>query len=145
MKVILLASFPVSLSVLDKLLKNNNLHAVCFNELELQNSNQNYLNLVQKEGIQTYIINKENISNEFKDWLQHQSPDLVLVCGFSSKIPKKLLDIPTYGFLNIHFGGLPENRGPEPLFRSIKKGLKQTAISIHQMDEDWDTGILEKS
>ncbi len=140
MKVILLASFPVSLSVFDQLSKNNHLHAVCFEELALHNSNQDYLNLIQKEGIPTYIVNKENISKEFKNWLQDQSPDLVLVCGFSSKIPKELLDIPTYGFLNIHFGSLPENRGPDPLFRSIKKGLKQTAISIHQMDEGWDNG-----
>ncbi|MFD2563997.1 methionyl-tRNA formyltransferase [Aquimarina rubra] len=90
----------------------------------------------------TYLINKQNIQAGFKTWLENKTPDLVLVCGFSIKIPKEVLTIPTYGFLNVHFGKLPENRGPDPLFWSIKQGQKQTAITIHQMDTDWDTGKI---
>ncbi|WP_299432677.1 formyltransferase family protein [uncultured Aquimarina sp.] len=143
MKIILIGSFPVCLSVYNYLSKDNCLDAVCFQELEIPNPKKNFwYTSIQKEGFDTFLINKQNISTDFKTWLEDKAPDLVLVCGFSIKIPKELLAVPKYGFLNIHFGKLPENRGPDPLFWSIKEGKKQTAITIHQMEEEWDTGKI---
>ncbi|MDH7445464.1 methionyl-tRNA formyltransferase [Aquimarina sp. 2201CG14-23] len=143
MKIILIGSFPVCLSVYNSLSKDNHLDAVCFQESEVPNPKKNFwLTSIQKEGLDTFLINKQNIYTEFKTWLEDKAPDLVLVCGFSIKIPKAVLGIPTHGFLNVHFGKLPENRGPDPLFWSIKQGKKQSAITIHQMDENWDTGNI---
>lgn len=147
MKIILIGSFPHSISLYQYLLQNEHLQAVCLQETIIQQSNQDYSSLIKKEGIETFVINNKNISNQFKNWLLDKSPDLVIVCGFSLKVPKDVLNIPKYGFLNIHFGKLPENRGPDPLFWSITKGKKHTSITIHQMDEGWDTGkiLLEQS
>ncbi|WP_378181533.1 methionyl-tRNA formyltransferase [Aquimarina sp. SS2-1] len=143
MKIVLIGSFPVCLSVYKYLSKDNYLDAVGFQESEVPHPKKNFwYTAIQKEGLDMYLINKQNIQEGFKTWLENKTPDLVLVCGFSIKIPKEVLTIPTYGFLNVHFGKLPENRGPDPLFWSIKQGQKQTAITIHQMDTDWDTGKI---
>ncbi|NMH89209.1 methionyl-tRNA formyltransferase [Flavivirga algicola] len=143
MKVILIGSFPVCLSVYNHLSKNKHLDAVCFQESEIQNTKENFwINAIQKEGFDSFLINTNNLNQQFKVWLENKTPDLVLVCGFSLKVPEPLLSIPTHGFLNIHFGKLPENRGPDPLFWSIRRGEKQTAITIHQMDKNWDTGNI---
>ncbi|SEL22824.1 methionyl-tRNA formyltransferase [Aquimarina amphilecti] len=142
MKIILIGAFPICLSVYKYLSKNELLNAVCFEESAGQNTNNLWSSLIQKEGYETYNINKQNIHIDFKKWLIKKSPDLVIVCGFSIKIPKEVLSIPTYGFLNIHFGKLPENKGPNPLFWSIKQGKKETIITIHKMDKDWDTGNI---
>lgn len=142
MKIILIGSFPISITLYQHLYQNKSLHAVCIEEITVQQSNSDYLDLIKQEGIETFVINNKNISTQFKDWLLDKSPDLVLVCGFSLKIPKDVLHIPKHGFLNIHYGKLPENRGPDPLFWSIKKGESNTAITIHQIDEEWDTGKI---
>ncbi len=143
MKVILIGSFPVSHQIYHYLSKNNYLHGVCFQEFEIQHTQDDFwVKSVQNEGVDTFLINKDNINQTFKTWLEDKTPDLILVCGFSLKISKDLLSIPRYGFLNIHFGKLPENRGPNPLFWSIKRGERQTAITIHQMDKNWDTGKI---
>jgi len=143
MKIILIGSFPLSISVYTYLSKGNYLDGVCFQESLIPNPTIDFWNTaIQKDGFDTFHINRQNIHTRFKTWLEHKAPDVVIVCGFSIKIPKELLSIPTHGFLNIHFGKLPENRGPDPLFWSIKQGKKQTAITIHQMDEDWDTGKI---
>ena len=142
MKIILIGSFPISITLYQHLYQNKSLHAVCIEEITIQQSNPDYLDLIKQEGIETFVINNKNISTQFKDWLLDKSPDLVLVCGFSLKIPKDVLHIPKHGFLNIHYGKLPENRGPDPLFWSIKKGESNTAITIHQIDEEWDTGKI---
>ena len=67
---------------------------------------------------------------------------MVLVCGFGLKIPSDLLNIPKYGFLNIHFGQFPQNRGADPVFWSLKNGDIQTAITVHKIDNNWDTGAI---
>ncbi|MEW7277694.1 formyltransferase family protein [Aquimarina sp. 2201CG1-2-11] len=148
MKVILIGNFPTSISLYNYLSTNELLTGVCFQESNNLLSDQiSWKNSIQKDGYKTFSTNKQNLNKEFISWLREQAPDIVLVCGFSLKIPKDALLIPTYGFLNIHFGKLPVNRGPDPLFWSIKNQEKNTAITIHQMDENWDTGkiLLEHS
>lgn len=148
MKITLIGSFPSCFMLYKYLSKYNYLDAVCVQKHNTSISDQDFwIQSAQNEGFETYTIDSSSIKNTFKSWLQDRSPDLVIVYGFSLKIPEEVLSIPKYGFLNIHFGKLPENRGPDPLFWSIKKGEKQTAITIHQMDEDWDTGkiLLEES
>ena len=61
--------------------------------------------------------------------------DLLLVFGF----PYLIKPIPHKTF-NIHFGELPENRGPEPLFWTLKQGKKIAYVTIHQLDRSFDTG-----
>ena len=143
MKVILLGSFPTSNLLFESLLNNNLLQAVCFEE--------DYVNLevndtLKNNNLPFFNINKKNINTDFKDWLQKQNTDLVIVCGFSLKIPEELLTIPSLGFYNIHFGKLPTNRGPVPLFWSLKNGETETAITIHKIDNNWDSGdiVLEQ-
>ncbi|GGX13218.1 hypothetical protein GCM10007384_13510 [Aquimarina muelleri] len=123
--------------------KHNYLDAVCVQKYNTSVPNQDFwVQSIKHEGFETYTIDSNSIKNKFKTWLEDRSPDLVIVYGFSLKIPEEILSIPKYGFLNIHFGKLPENRGPDPLFWSIKNGEKETAITIHQMDKDWDTGKI---
>lgn len=44
--------------------------------------------------------------------------------------------------LNIHFGELPENRGPAPLFWTLKAGRKIAYITIHELTESYDSGRI---
>ncbi|MEW4924614.1 formyltransferase family protein [Algibacter sp. 2305UL17-15] len=146
MKTILIGSFPTCLSLFKHLTDTRQLTAVCFEASKNEAENEQFwMDSIQNEGYNSFVIDKNNIHNEFKDWLKKEAAELVLVCGFSLKIPKDILDIPKYGFLNIHFGKLPSNKGPNPIFWSIKNGHKTTAISIHKINEHWDSGptVLE--
>ncbi|WP_299187178.1 formyltransferase family protein [uncultured Aquimarina sp.] len=142
MKVTLLGSFPTCMPLYESLLSHKQLHSMCFEESTVHILGQEHHEFIQVQELPIFTINRENIATKFKQWLKDQNTDLVIVCGCSLKIPEALLSIPTYGFLNIHFGKLPENRGPDPLFWSIKEGKKQTAITIHKMDAHWDTGKI---
>jgi methionyl-tRNA formyltransferase len=44
--------------------------------------------------------------------------------------------------LNIHFGSLPENRGSDPVFRTISQGKKLAYVAIHEIDSKFDSGDL---
>jgi len=69
-------------------------------------------------------------------------PDLALVVGFPHLIPPALLATPSGGFLNLHPSLLPAYRGPNPLFRMLRAGETTTGVTLHYMDERFDTGDI---
>jgi len=71
-----------------------------------------------------------------------QQIDLALVCAYGKIIPKAILNIPKYGFWNIHFSLLPKYRGAAPLAYSLLLGDKKAGVTIFQMDEKIDHGPI---
>lgn len=69
-------------------------------------------------------------------------PDLVIVASYGKIIPKKILEIPKYGCLNIHPSLLPKYRGPSPIQTTIFNGDKKTGVTIILMDEKIDHGPI---
>ncbi len=66
--------------------------------------------------------------------------DLAIVAAYGLILPKRILDAPKYGCLNIHASILPRWRGASPIQHAIWKGDEESGISIMQMDEGLDTG-----
>jgi methionyl-tRNA formyltransferase len=66
--------------------------------------------------------------------------DCVLTIGYGVLLPAHILEIPTYGFLNLHFSLLPRWRGAAPVQRAIEAGDSLTGVTVFQLDEGMDTG-----
>lgn len=82
----------------------------------------------------------------FKDPLIFQvhdfDPHLFVVVSFGLIIPKKILDIPTIGSINLHPSLLPLYRGPSPIQWALLNGDTQTGITIIKMNEQMDAGDI---
>ncbi|KUJ71199.1 methionyl-tRNA formyltransferase [Thiomicrospira sp. WB1] len=74
--------------------------------------------------------------------LQALRPDLMVVVAYGLILPQSVLDIPTYGCLNIHGSLLPRWRGAAPIQRAIEAGDPQTGVTIMQMAAGLDTGPM---
>lgn len=74
--------------------------------------------------------------------LQALQPDLLVVVAYGHKLPGEVLNLPSFGCINVHASLLPRWRGAAPIQRAIQAGDKQTGVTIMQMDEGWDTGDL---
>jgi methionyl-tRNA formyltransferase len=79
-------------------------------------------------------------NNQEELFLNELKPDIILVVSFGQMIPKNLLNIPKYGFLNIHASLLPKLRGAAPIQRSIMNRDKESGISIMKINENLDEG-----
>lgn len=69
-------------------------------------------------------------------------PDLAIVSSYGLIIPQNMLDIPKYGFVNIHASALPRWRGAAPIQAAILAGDERTGITIMKMDAGVDTGDI---
>ena len=74
------------------------------------------------------------------NFLNSIKPDLVVVVAFGKIIPKKFLNIPKFGFINVHASLLPKWRGAAPIQRSIMNLDKETGVSIMKIVEKLDSG-----
>lgn len=79
---------------------------------------------------------------QFLDYIKSLNIDVAVVSSFNCKIPKEFLNIPKFGFINIHPSLLPNYRGGNPYTNVIMNGEKETGVTIHFMDEDFDTGDI---
>jgi methionyl-tRNA formyltransferase len=67
-------------------------------------------------------------------------PDVICVSCFPHRLPPAVLSLPPQGCLNVHPSLLPRFRGPAPLFWALRVGVAETGVTIHFMDENFDTG-----
>jgi len=79
-------------------------------------------------------------NNEEESYLTELKPDIILVVSYGQIIPKNFLNIPKYGFLNVHASLLPKWRGAAPIQRSIMNLDRETGISIMKINENLDEG-----
>ena len=79
---------------------------------------------------------------ETRDTLAQLQADVACVACFPKRIPAVLLNVPRRGFLNVHPSLLPHYRGPYPLFWMLRHGDRRFGVTIHFMDEQWDTGAI---
>ena len=100
---------------------------------------QSYLKRTKQKGL---IIATQKINNATNEQLHDLRPDLFVVAAYGQLIPKRLLDIPKYGSLNIHPSLLPKFRGPSPIQSTILAGEKRTGVTIIKMDEKIDHGPI---
>ncbi len=73
-------------------------------------------------------------------WLRSLAPDLIVVAAFGQILPPSVLNIPTYGCINVHASLLPAYRGASPITAALLDGLSETGVTIMLMDAGMDTG-----
>lgn len=71
---------------------------------------------------------------------EQEKPIVGILASFGAIIPKKVLDFPLYGILNLHPSLLPKYRGPSPVQYAILNGDSSTGLTIIKMDEKIDHG-----
>lgn len=68
--------------------------------------------------------------------------DLLVVYGFNWRIPRDARNAMPLGALNIHTSLLPRYRGPAPVLWAIRNGDAETGVTVHRMDDGFDTGPI---
>lgn len=74
-----------------------------------------------------------------------KSIDCVLLFSFGKIISKTMLELPKFGWLNLHPSDLPKYRGPSPIQFSIINNEKISCLTLMKMNEKMDEGdIIDK-
>lgn len=93
------------------------------------------------------VFQPENFREEESvQQLRDLKPDICAVVAYGRILPQKVLDIPTYGCINIHASILPQYRGSAPYQWAVLDGLKETGVTAMYLCREMDAGdIIEVS
>ncbi|MDR4946333.1 methionyl-tRNA formyltransferase [Neobacillus cucumis] len=94
-----------------------------------------------KQGIPVFQPEKIRQEEELTKILA-LNPDLIVTAAFGQILPKKLLEAPKFGCINVHASLLPELRGGAPIHYAIIQGKKKTGVTIMYMVEKLDAGDI---
>lgn len=98
-----------------------------------------------EHGIMVYQPERIRDDEPFFEILQELAPDVIVVTAFGQILPKRILDLPRYGCINVHASLLPKYRGSAPIQWAVINGDEETGVTTMQMDVGLDTGdMLEK-
>lgn len=81
-------------------------------------------------------------ADETVEWLNGISPDICICGGWSQIIDKRILTVPTQGFLGLHASRLPEGRGGAPVNWSLIGGAEEVWISLFYYGQNVDAGEI---
>jgi len=73
---------------------------------------------------------------------RHRPTDLIIVAGYPKLIPRRIIELPSIGIINIHMSLLPAYRGRHPLNWAIINGEKYAGVTIHHISEKFDEGNI---
>lgn len=93
------------------------------------------------------ILKPESIKNnptEVIKALQDNEVDIVVVVAYGLLIPPKLLEVPKYGWINLHYSLLPKWRGAAPVQRAIANGDSQIGVCVFKIQAGIDDGPIAK-
>ena len=126
----------------------NNNDRISFLKVFTNNSKAKVLERVKPFSIKSRCFN----INELKEGvilkeLKLLNPDLIILAGFLLKIPSSIVNYFTNRIINIHPALLP-NYGGKGMYginvhKAVKKNNeKKSGITIHYLDESYDTGKI---
>ena len=81
-------------------------------------------------------------SAELTEELREEGVDLIVSVSYNWIFPKKLIETPPLGVINIHNAPLPHYRGLMPAFWQLLHDETQSAATIHQMVPEIDAGDI---
>jgi methionyl-tRNA formyltransferase len=68
-----------------------------------------------------------------------------ILASYGALIPKEILELPSYGILNVHPSLLPKYRGASPLQTQLLEGEQNIGVTLMAMDEKMDHGDIVTS
>jgi phosphoribosylglycinamide formyltransferase-1 len=106
------------------------------------------LERAESAGIETAVFDAANYrSREERDvalavWLQGRGVELVVCAGYMQLFRKPFFDYYGGRIVNTHSAPLPEFPGAHPIEDVLAAGVKETAATVHYVDEGVDTGSV---
>ena len=144
MKVVIASSSYVSKPLITLIAKSNN-HELLGLITNPDKATGRGMNIVPNElaswGASIGInVLKPNSQDDLNDLVRTLNPEIVVTIAYGKIIPEDLLNLPKYGWINVHFSSLPRWRGAAPVQWAILSADKESGVTIFKLDKGMDTG-----
>lgn len=93
-------------------------------------------------GLARVVVDPQRDWEAFRHLVASSRADLLVSWFFTRKIPMPVVDACRLGGIGVHPSLLPKYRGPDPFFAAIDAGESETGVTVHRIEESYDTGAI---
>lgn len=98
--------------------------------------------LIQDTGVPLIRVDKHDYKAQIAAAITEHQVNVGLMMTFPYMITPEILALPEKGFINFHYGLLPQCRGPHPILWHLLNNDAECGITVHRVDEGIDTGPI---
>lgn len=91
------------------------------------------------------VLKATQVDEDIREQLTQWKPTLGVIVAYGALLPQTALEIPTHGWVNLHYSALPKYRGAAPVQHAILNGESSTAATIFQLEAGMDSGPVHGS
>ncbi len=96
--------------------------------------------MASSHGIETFKSNK--IDQVTLDWMSGLDPEIGVIVAYGCILNAEALEVPSKGWVNLHYSLLPKYPGASPVQQAILEGESTTGVTVFMLDEGVDTGPI---
>lgn len=74
--------------------------------------------------------------------IESARPNVILSWFWPRRIPERVLRVAPRGAFGVHPSLLPRHRGGDPYFHAVLSGDRETGVTLHRLDAEYDTGAI---
>lgn len=101
-----------------------------------------FKNFVKSKNLNLIEFNESPNEIECIQKIKELNPDIGVVCSYNHKLSNDFIKSARMGYINCHPSLLPDYRGAMPYFHIVNNGEKYSGVTLHFMDENFDTGDI---
>lgn len=141
MKIIIFGQKDIARDLLKELLKRGENIIAVFGPVVINGKKDSFIELAKEKKIPTYDILLLKNKNML-DFYKNLNADICLMAFVTEYISKDILDSTRLGTIQYHPSLLPYHKGPSAISWAIKKGRKETGVTIFWANKVLDGGDI---
>lgn len=98
--------------------------------------------MVGDSGVPVVIVTRKDFKEKIADAIRVNTVNVGLMMTFPFVLPEAIWRMPEKGFINFHYGLLPQCRGPQPVLWHMLNNDREAGVTLHKVDGGIDTGEI---
>jgi methionyl-tRNA formyltransferase len=98
--------------------------------------------LIRDTGVPLLIVTKSDYKSKLLLAIDEYEINVGLMMTFPFLLTEEIWKKPVKGFINFHYGLLPQCRGPQPILWHLLNNDAEAGVTLHKVDGGIDTGEI---
>jgi methionyl-tRNA formyltransferase len=140
-KALILCNNPVSIPGIREFLFYGKVGAIAVTRRNKE-MQQIIRSMIEGTDVRLLIVTRKDYEQKLLDEIKSNGITVGLMMTFPFILTEEIWKLPPSGFINFHYGLLPQCRGPQPILWHLLNNDKEAGVTLHKVDGGIDTGEI---
>jgi methionyl-tRNA formyltransferase len=140
-KALILCNNPLSIPAIREFLFFGKVGAIAVTQRNKE-MQQIIRSMIEGTDAKLVIVTKKNYEEKIIETIKDNDINVGLMMTFPFVLSEEIIKLSAKGFINFHYGLLPQCRGPQPILWHMLNNDSEAGVTLHKVDGGIDTGEI---